>query len=285
MEQPLKPGMLDSAIDVEPSKSSVTTESQAYCATVVANLEGFKDWALPSYERCRATLAQLDARIRALENASCISPPPPMDVPSWDSLVWRVTRLHLQPHLQPAWITDKAYTSRVNAAPLEPSIELLRSTVAAIGGTGRQSWAVFIGEKDQVLDDDAFLQAAAQFLSNLAGKQRYKITGSFELRDNCSIALNLSLQADVNPAFFYRGARPTVGSISCNCHCQGPARMSMPRPARKIVNVRPKKHRRTGVKARIARVFGKLAFWRRRHGNDSDSDASSMTSKSTSSTL
>ncbi|KAI0188694.1 hypothetical protein F4808DRAFT_446068 [Astrocystis sublimbata] len=260
MEQPLKPGMLDSAIDVEPSKSSVTTESQAYCATVVANLEGFKDWALPSYERCRATLAQLDARIRALENASCISPPPPMDVPSWDSL--------------PAWITDKAYTSRVNAAPLEPSIELLRSTVAAIGGTGRQSWAVFIGEKDQVLDDDAFLQAAAQFLSNLAGKQ-----------DNCSIALNLSLQADVNPAFFYRGARPTVGSISCNCHCQGPARMSMPRPARKIVNVRPKKHRRTGVKARIARVFGKLAFWRRRHGNDSDSDASSMTSKSTSSTL
>ncbi|KAI0460692.1 hypothetical protein F5B21DRAFT_452883 [Xylaria acuta] len=306
MEDTLKPGMLD-PIDVELSKTPPSTEAQAYCATVISNLEGWRGWALPSTkERRRATIAQLDTRVRRLENIDGINPPPPMDMPSWDSLVWRVARLHRKMPQGPVAI-NKLFSTPPH---ITATTNLLRSTVASIGGVGPQSWAVFI-EKEESLEGDDLLHAAAQFLCYLAGKRGYKIIGSFKLEAICTLALDLSLDADANSGFYAGspfqvvGPRPRrgvggvppyvvpvqksvqkmcCGCCACSCHQKVAKEIAMPGVLEWMTKKyhKEKQDSRTGVRARIARAFGRLAFWRRRDGDETDSDASSISTRSSS---
>ncbi|KAI0099651.1 hypothetical protein GGR51DRAFT_393449 [Nemania sp. FL0031] len=294
MADTLKQSMLDS-IDAELSKPSSNMLAEAYCATVISNLEGWRGEMLPcTREGRQATIEKLDMRVRRLENVDGIPPPPPMDTPSWDSLMWRVARLHRKMLQGPVTINKLA------AAPphITPTMALLQSTVASIGSLGPlgpQSWAVFIGN-DTDLEGDDLLQAAAQYLCYLAGKRNYKITGSFDLKANCKLALDLSLDADANSGFYGGGPRPRMGmrtmprvgpmgACTCACHARVPV-MASPEPAvvgwitRKYYKEKRARHR--GVKARICRVFRKLAFWNRNSGLDSDSDASSITTRSSS---
>ncbi|TGJ81437.1 hypothetical protein E0Z10_g7318 [Xylaria hypoxylon] len=248
MTDTLKSSMLDS-VDVEPSKPSKNTAAEAYCATVISNLEGWKGLTLPcTRESRRATIEQLDTRVRRLENRLGINPPPPMDTPSWDSLMWRVARLHRN-------MAVGAGARWSAAPPVTPTLSLLRSTVTSIGGIGPQSWALFTAGDD--LQEDDLLEAAAQFLCHLAGKRNLKIVGSFELKQICKLALDLSLG--------------TTGGL-------GPGVLSWMTGKYQ----KEKQANKTGVKARIAGVFRKLAFWRRRHdGDETDSDTSSTRSSST----
>ncbi|KAI1752928.1 hypothetical protein F4782DRAFT_106441 [Xylaria castorea] len=300
MEDALKPSM--DSIDVELSKTSTNREAQAYCVTVISNLEGWKGWALASTKECRQpTIVQLDTRIRRLECRDGINPPPPLDMPSWDSLVWRVARLHRRMPQGPVSI-NKLFSMPPH---ITGTLELLRSIVASIGGVGPQSWAVLI-EKEENLEGDDLLQTAAQFLCYLAGRRGYKIIGSFDLQQICSLALDLSLDADANSGFYtgspFQAARPMqmmggqpplvgpksvqkkgcCGCCGCSCHA------AVAKPILKwMVGGKYHKERkasRTGVKARIAGVFRKLAFWKRHRGDDTDSDASSITTR-TSSTI
>ncbi|KAI0971085.1 hypothetical protein F4678DRAFT_92057 [Xylaria arbuscula] len=291
MADKLKPDMLDS-VDAGLSKPTPVVLAHAYCATVISNLEGWRGFKLSSAkEISEVTISQVDTRIRRLEMTANINPPPPVDIPSWDSLMWRVARLH---RMMPAGAT----TIRFGAAPplITPSLDLLRTTMASIGGVGLQSWAVFT-EGDDLEKGDRIISAAAQYLCNLAGKRGFKIIGSFELALNCSLALELSLDKDANPRL-YIGPRThpmpgqglvgsparsplktCCGCCSCSCHT-GPG--LFPR----VVNVtKPKRAKQRNVKARIANVFRKLAFWRRCRSaddSDSDSDASSTTTGSSS---
>jgi hypothetical protein len=292
MADTLKPSMTD-PIDVELSKPAANMAAEAYCATVISNLEGWKGVTLSHTRDRRMTIDQLDTRVRRLENMHSINQPPPMDAPSWDSLMWRVARLHRK---MPPSPPHKMNVFR--APPFTSTIALLQSTVTSLGGVvGSQSWAAFVEKEEQYLEDDDLLHAAAQFLHHLAGERNYKIVGSFDLAHNCALALNLSLDVDhANPGF-YRGpgghhmrlGQGGMGRLGggascmksccgcCGCHCHNkPIGMRMPN----VITVKPKRARRTGVKARIAGVFRKLAFWRRRGGYDTDSDASSTTTRS-----
>ncbi|KAI1743757.1 hypothetical protein F4680DRAFT_319235 [Xylaria scruposa] len=290
MEDTLKPGM--DSIDVELSKPSPNKEAQAYCATVISNLEGWRCWALPSAKEAALTITQLDTRVRRLENVDGINPPPPMDMPSWDSLSWRVARLHRKMPQGP--ISRKLFSipPHIKATP-----ELLRGTVASIGGVGMHSWATFI-EKEENLEGDSLVQAAAQFLCYLAGKRGYKIIGSFGLQQTCTMALDLSLDADANSGSFIQVPRPRsmgvippqvplpaqkvcCGCCNCYCHSSSGAKPNVLRWATKKY-YEEKRASRTGVKARIAGVFRRLAFWKRRREDDTDSDASSTTTRSSS---
>ncbi|KAI1147377.1 hypothetical protein F4825DRAFT_151551 [Nemania diffusa] len=292
-----KSSMLDSVDDEKLSKPTPNLLAGGYCATVISNLEGWRGGVLPCTRESRQpTIEHLDLRVRRLENTAGINSPPPMDTPSWESLTWRVTRLHRKmpsgPQILSYWLT--ASPPLMNA-----TVSLLQSTVASIGGWGLRSWAAFVeGEPDLAGDD--FVQAAAQFLCYLAGRRSYKVHGCFNLVANCRLALDLSLDADANPSFYLPGPMLRTGlganMISrvagrCTCACHGglPAPGPPPPPPR-VVNVhnprRKQKRRHVGVKARIARVFGKLACWKRNRGEDidSDSDASSISTSSSSST-
>ncbi|KAI0187765.1 hypothetical protein EV127DRAFT_344042 [Xylaria flabelliformis] len=280
------------SIDVELSKPSTNKEAQAYCATVISNLEGWRGIALPGgKEGGQITIIQLDTRVRRLENIDGINPPPPMDMPSWDSLSWRVARLHRKMPQGP--ISRKLYSTPPH---ITATLELLRSTVASIGGVGPQSWAAFI-EKEESLEGDGLVQAAAQFLCYLAGKRGYKTIGSFGLQPTCTMALDLSLDVDASGPKIIQVNRPrSMGAIPqvplpvqkaccgcCGCYCH---KSSGPKPS--VLSWATKKYykekraSRTGVKARIAGVFRRLAFWKRRCEDDTDSDASSTTTSSSS---
>ncbi|KAI2642544.1 hypothetical protein GGS21DRAFT_177230 [Xylaria nigripes] len=297
-------------LEEEQPKPRRNMAAQAYCATVVANLEGWRGGTLPgTKEARRITIDQLDTRVRRLENLDGIHPPPPMDMPSWDSLTYRVARLHRNMPPEPIGVMNKLMATPPH---IMPSTALLQSTVAAIGGVGPQSWAVFIGE-DGNLEGENLLQAAAQFLCYLAGKRGYRVVGSFELRSNCILALDMSLDADANsgfyvgPAFHTDGFRPRprpgpgfvprMGRVPptqkaccgcCACSCHRTARNTLPRPnvLRWITEKYHTERRasRMGIKGRIAGAFKKLAFWRCRpdNGRETDSDVSSISTRSSS---
>ncbi|KAI1194900.1 hypothetical protein F5X97DRAFT_309843 [Nemania serpens] len=289
MADKLKPSMLDSA-DAETLAPSANMAAEAYCATVLSNLEGWRLRTLPTTkEGRRATIEQLDLRVRRLEIMECINPPPPMDTPSWDSLMWRIARVHRR------MPQGRAVLQGLAAAPpyITPTMALLRSIVPSIGGEGPQSWAAFVETETDLADDDDLLQAAAQFLCYTAGRRGYKIVGSFDLKQICKLALDLSLDADSTSSFHVGAPRVIapplapgrrVASLACGCcgcSCHHNVRETIPkRSVLKWMNGKYREERearRTGLKARIARAFGKLAFWRRRSDEDSDSDASSIT--------
>ncbi|KAI1164076.1 hypothetical protein F5B18DRAFT_284954 [Nemania serpens] len=293
MADKLKPSVLDST-DAETLAPSTNMAAEAYCATVISNLEGWRLRTLPrTKEGRRATIEQLDIRVRRIENMESINPPPPMDTPSWDSLMWRVARVHRR------MPQGRAVMQGLAAAPpyITPTIALLRSIMASIEGEGPQSWATFVEKDMDLADDDELLQAAAQFLCYTAGRKCYKIVGSFDLKQTCKLALDLSLDTDMNSGLLVgvgRGMAPLaplrrVGSLACGCcgcSCHHNARETMPKPSvlRWMTGKyrEEKQARRTGVKARIARAFGKLAFWNRRRDEDSDSDVSSITTRTSS---
>lgn len=324
MADMLKPGMLDS-IDTETLKPSTDMAAASYCATVIANLEGWRGANPPTTrEGRRATIERLDVRIRRLEERDGINPPPPMDTPSWDSLLWRVARLHRK-MVQPPMAGN-----RLPASPphIKPTMALLRSTAASLGGAAAaRSWPAHVKKEDgeqpfgakdenEYDDDDEYIEATAQFLAYLAGSLGYKIIGSFELPQNCKLALDLSLELDATNSGFpvgpamppvlhsrpvpYPGAGtrmgpplprvppPHVRKACCGCCVCACHSKDAPKPG--VLKwmtgkyAEEKQARRTGFKARIGAAFRKLAFWRRSRGDDSDSDASSITTR-TSSTL
>ncbi|KAI1113222.1 hypothetical protein F5Y14DRAFT_442058 [Nemania sp. NC0429] len=297
MADKLKPSVLDTT-DAETLAPSTNVEVEAYCATVISNIEGWRFRTLPSTkEGRRATIEQLEIRVRRLENMESINPPPPMDTPSWDSLMWRVARLHRR------MPQGRGTLQGLAAAPpyFTPTMALLRSIVPSIGGEGMYSWAEFAEKETNLMDDDDdMLQAAAQFLCYTAGRSAYKIVGSFDLKQVCKLALDLSLDQDANSNTIHvvppRRIIPSplapirrVGSLACGCcgcSCHHNTRENMPKPSvLKWMNGKYREERETkrnGLKARIARAFGKLAFWNRHRDQDTDSDASSISTWTTS---
>ncbi|KAI8626955.1 hypothetical protein F5Y19DRAFT_478166 [Xylariaceae sp. FL1651] len=287
-------------IEVGLQQPPANREAEAYCATVIANLEGWKDIALPqSMEGLQPTTEQLDMRTRRLEILQKINPPPPMDMPSWDSLSWRVARLSSK------MAGQGLNFPKPNPPHFTPSLGLLRSCVGSIWGMGPKSLYTFLEDEGE-LDEEDILCCTAQWLCHLAGQRFYKIVGSFDLRANCLFALDMSLEMDGRVGMLgpqghqmvmrqpgdglRRGAMgmPTAwaakkaccGCCVCSCHSDSIGKTPV---IPEVVKVRPMKKRsgRYGMKARVARVFRKLIFWRRHKSDTSDSDSSSITTSST----
>ncbi|KAI0526235.1 hypothetical protein F5B22DRAFT_148526 [Xylaria bambusicola] len=284
MADMMKPETLE-PIEAEFSKPPGNLLAASYCATVISNLEGWKGVVLFQVKEHKSlAIEQLDTRVRRLENMDGISPPPPMDIPSWDSLTWRIARLHRKMPAGPV--------NRLTGAPtcITPTLDLLNSVTTSLGGTGMMSWPAFRGE--EALESDDLLQTAAQFLGYIAGQRRFKVVGSFDLKQNCKLALNLSLDPTMNhcggPAFPMarlvmppRPAMPQKGCCGCcSCSCHSPS----PSVLRWMTGKydQEKRAKRTGFKARITKAFRKLAFWRRDNYDDTDSDASSITTRTSS---
>ena len=192
--------------------------------------------------------------------------------------------------------------NRLCGAPpyITPTLDLLESVTASLGGMGLLSWATF--KEKESLEGDALLQSAAQFLCYIAGQRRFKVVGSFGLKENCKLALDMSLDPNANTSFgppisfpphpvpiMGRGVPPPVATKGC-CGCCGCSCHKPTKAKRAVLSWmvgkydEEKRAKRTGVKARIARAFRKLAFWRRDRDDDTDSDVSSITTR-TSSTL
>ncbi|KAI0834966.1 hypothetical protein F5Y06DRAFT_146151 [Hypoxylon sp. FL0890] len=245
--------------------------AQVYCACVIANLEGRRVQTLQPFQPeggLGFTLEELDKRTRWLESRRRIASPPPLLDTSWDSLTWRVCRLS---RIQPGAELTKSVPLH-NAA----SLSLLRSAIATIGVESRLPWS----EKENLEEKD-LLAIAAQWLWRYAGQRGYELKDpSFELEAVCSLALDLSLEAETLPGGARMGvvARPPIrpivqpmslgprktccGCCFCSCH-RNPSRDSSV----------------SSVKRRGRwQVFGwvkRLAFWRNRRTTDDSSSISS----------
>ncbi|OTA90760.1 hypothetical protein M434DRAFT_363625 [Hypoxylon sp. CO27-5] len=242
--------------------------AQVYCACVIANLEGRRLQPLQplkSDTELGYTLEELDRRTRWLESCQRVTSPPPLLDTSWDSLTWRVCRLS---RMQAGAVLAKSVPLH-NVA----SLSLLRSAIATIGVESRVIWS----EKENLEEKD-LLPIAAQWLWRYAGQRGYELKDpSFKLEAVCSLALDLSLEAEtfLSGSRMVRPPRPHVqpmslvprksccGCCSCNCH-KTPTRDSSVSSDR----------RRGGWQ-----VFGwvkKLAFWRRRRASDDASSISTL---------
>ncbi|KAI0166510.1 hypothetical protein GGR57DRAFT_28015 [Xylariaceae sp. FL1272] len=273
--------------------------AEAYCATVIANLEGWMH--LTNRERNEAlqmpiNIQSLDSRIRALEALGGINSPPPCETVSWDGLSWRAARLHKR---------MPALEKTMDIPPhIACSLDLLVNTLAGLGG------AVPPAEKAE-MDATQTLRFAAQSLSHLAGRRGFKIVGSFELEFNCLLALDLSLGNDplapggpylAPPArggyvprnnspgrrqaapILVKQTKPCCGCCDCYCH-DADIRPSPPRRARSRSRsprwISPRRRRAPPRREKSGGFWSKLAFWRRgkdKYGyDDSDSFRSAVT--------
>ncbi|KAI1823582.1 hypothetical protein F4861DRAFT_509936 [Xylaria intraflava] len=262
---------VSSSMNEEPPRPDWDMAAQVYCATVIANLEGWRGETLPSTkEGRRLTIDQLEARIRHLESIDGIDPPPPMDVQSWDSLIYRAARLHRH---MPQGPLISIYKQMTRPLPIAPTVGLLRRAVTVLGGVGPQSWTAFIGG-DEDIDDDDLLQAAAQFLCYLVGKQSCKLVGSFKLELNCALALDMSLDAETNTGLYgerssYSGSNdgvrprsrlgPEVASQASLVPCHNSEGVTSPKPeASRWMRVEQDRERPAGCCGLRAWIFGAL---------------------------
>ncbi|XXH04681.1 hypothetical protein Hte_011103 [Hypoxylon texense] len=247
--------------------------AEAYCACIIANVEGLKYIPLPPDGELKASLEALDTRARRVESRSNITPPPPMLDASWDSLTWRVCRL------------ARLRTARrilKKTPPLTDVISLpfLRSLVTTLEANQRQrsfAWP----EKEDV-EDKEFLGRVAQWLCHLAGQRGYQVENTtFELKSICSLAIDLSLESECMSPFARipgmapppPGARmppPRAGCCNCCSGCQGGG--GRPRP----VSVSSIASSRSGRGCAKWKLFGwvkKLAFWRKKRVTDDDASS------------
>ncbi|KAI1134187.1 hypothetical protein F5Y05DRAFT_242853 [Hypoxylon sp. FL0543] len=251
--------------------------AQVYCACIISNLEGRR--IRPSQparleNELGFTLEALDQRTRWLESRQRITSPPPLLETSWDSLMWRVCRLS---RMQPGAVLTKSVPLH-NAA----SLSLLKSAIATIGFESCLPWS----DKENLAEKD-LLALAAQWLWRYAGQRGYELKDpSFELGAICSLALDLSLEAEtlpgglrmpgarrppvqpfVQPLSIVQNRKTCCGCCSCNCHRS----RSRSRDSSVI----------SGRRRGKWQVFGwvkRLAFWRKRSvADDSSSIASTLT--------
>ncbi|KAI1378247.1 hypothetical protein F4677DRAFT_388380 [Hypoxylon crocopeplum] len=241
--------------------------AEAYCACIIANLEGMNSTLAPQAD-LSSTLDVLDRRTRRLEARSRIAPPPPMLDVSWDSLTFRVCRLSRR-------ITNEPLKQ---APPLDDvaSLPLLKSVIATINGQSRLPWS----EKEDLEEED-LLRRAAQWLCFYAGQRGFQIKKpTFKLGPVCSLALDLALETETGfPIMRTMGyhprppgaaAGPVIGPRAaccgcCSCSCHKNPRSSSPSS---VVSIRARR------KGGLIGWIRKLAFWRRKRITDDGSSTS-----------
>ncbi|KAI0115068.1 hypothetical protein F4814DRAFT_304763 [Daldinia grandis] len=244
--------------------------AEVYCICVIAYMEGRRTH--PRGE-LSSTLEALDKRARKLEATSQVTPPPPFLETTWDSLTWRVCRLSRL--LPPAKALRKA-PPLGNAA----SLSLLKGAISTIGVQNQMPWPV-----DDDLEEKEFLKLAAQCLYFYAGQRNVEIRDpSFKFEDVCSLALDLSLEAESGypwnrrpiappgfaaPPMFNAQRARCCGCCSCSCHRN-------PRSRRDSSVSSDGSSHQSSRRGRwpVLGWFKKLAFWRRRRIVDDSSSSS-----------
>ncbi|KAI1816790.1 hypothetical protein GGS20DRAFT_583137 [Poronia punctata] len=254
-----------------PRVSKSNEAAEMYCMTAIANIEGRHLVPFPYARSNQTTIEQLDSRIRTLEILESIDPPPPTDLPSWDSLIWRVARIHRKTILQ---------LPKTAPPHIIPSEALLKATLNSVpGGFLRlppQSWGQLVENSgDSDLKGDDLLRLASQFLCHSAGWLGYKAAGSFDLAYTCGLALDLSLHADAIP----RNARATPILLSAVPWPAPPGLRALPAGPPRLasgsrcscschtstigLHDKPKRASNSVFRACVVRICEKLGFRRR----------------------
>ncbi|KAI1393454.1 uncharacterized protein F4822DRAFT_13649 [Hypoxylon trugodes] len=251
--------------------------AEIYCACIISNLEG--KWLvrpLVQFETELSTsLEVLDRRTRRLEAHVHVAPPPPLLETSWDSLTWRVCRLSRM----------SAGLMLRQAPPLSSAatMPLMMSAISSIGPQSQLAWPGREGMEDKEL-----LRLAAQWLWCFAGQRGFEIKNpSYEFENVCSLALDLSLEAEptypgrprlgvhrpqtLPPGVRVIPAPPPRRSTCCHCctrrNCNGSSRRDSSVSSDG-----------SSIRRRKPSLYGwvkKLAFWRRNRIDDDSSSTSS----------
>ncbi|KAI1661703.1 hypothetical protein F4813DRAFT_385381 [Daldinia decipiens] len=244
--------------------------AEVYCTCVIAYMEGRRP---PPRSEMSSTLEALDKRARQLEATSQVTPPPPFTETTWDSLTWRVCRLSRL--LPPAKALKKA-PPLGNAA----SLSLLKGAISTISVQNQIPWSV-----DDDLEEKEYIKLAAQWLYFYAGQRNVEIRHpSFKFENVCSLALDLSLEAEsgypwnrrpipppglMAPPMFNTQRARCCGCCSCSCHRNSRSRRDS------SVSSDGSSHR-SSRRGRwpVLGWFKRLAFWRRRRIADDSSSSS-----------
>ncbi|KAK8090436.1 hypothetical protein PG997_005397 [Apiospora hydei] len=233
----------------------------------VAFMEGLK-YVTPAPETRPATLANVHARVCALEKLLSQPQPPPTAAPDWESLRYRTNRLWRTPSPAPA---------------STPSLGIVSYSAAEVGVKAEKEGGgggdVSVGDDD---DDgkkacgdgagsDQFDRAAQDFC-RLAGKHRYQPMRPIQtMREFYAAAFEFSLVLEGKPASPVQYPPPpgyNPPSIHSHPGMLPMGRPSAPPPPPRIIRVEKKR-----PKKKAPKKGGFLRLMACGRGDDSDSDS------------
>ncbi|KAI5457411.1 hypothetical protein BGZ63DRAFT_77990 [Mariannaea sp. PMI_226] len=205
------------------------------CGATVAWLEG-RAWAEFGGDSVpNDTLPVIDSRVRILEDRYKIATPPPSVEATWESLAWRISRVHQS---QPMMMgPGKAVVAKIfmDLLPddLEISIETLKTICLELGrsrpiGFTQSPWP-------KCTDDEEMLSVIRQRLCYVAGRERINYKGGIPVKKREIYAELVSLSLRLSPSNqtsrgwpVPTGGPPVIlnphqkkiccGCCSCNCH-------------------------------------------------------------------
>ncbi|KAI5928602.1 hypothetical protein F4810DRAFT_12307 [Camillea tinctor] len=263
-----------------PSLKNADSMAQSFCACAIANFEGLRRIDLPTGDRLKVTLEELDSRVRRLESIDGIARPPPMQEPSWDTLTWRISRL-------PRSFPEVSVPNRVPSY-IKTSLPLLKSTTESMQSPVPIAWP-----DESKLGEKEVLSQVVQWLCYIAGRRSFRVNSiPFEVGAVCSLALDLSLNSESRPGHpFNRCPIPAPRPVPmgpgipgrsyfhpCICPYQ---KSRLKDDLRSILDEYNKDCRRRGARWRVASCLKKLAFWRRKPVKDNDASTISTLSSDT----
>ena len=259
-------------------------EQLRYLATV-ANLEGLQSIDLPDITSDASSLAHLDQRVRALEAAMTITPPPPIENPSWSSLVWRLWRLNSRavrlPNVTSSDPTDEAVLQLDLFSPEDTkniTMDVIKDTI------GRCTlYVTDPAWPKMTTDDNTEFSIVLQRLAHMQGKDRKlwnkaptTMAGLYAAAAKwlfeCEAKRYPGVGVPPPPGWHNvwqprrRATKGCCGCCACNCHDRS-FRKRVP-PGVRIYHL---------PKRRVSGLMRKLMFWRRDKKDDRD-DGSSTTS-------
>lgn len=240
--------------------------ASTYCACVIANIEGLKRINFQRGDATKPTLEALTTRVQTLEKKHSILCPPPTEDPTWNSLVWRVTRIA-------RCTTFSRFSVQTFATPVfdEVTPDLLRKILSNVDSCkgDRTFPALLQVMPESHVDETDFETFAMQSISYALGRQNIQVQRiPYTLADICALGLHLALEMDqpdipskplypMPPRDIVR--RPPMAACcgcrpSCGCHCH----------EKRVMENRKRMRRNfSPSKARVVGFFQKLAWWRK----------------------
>lgn len=253
---------------------------------IIANLEGRNNTFLPEDLVANSTLAELNTRVRHLENHHGITLAPPSLNTTWDSLALRICRVKQKTDLSypTRGTTDSEFASMV-PEDLDISIDTLQTLCSDLV---RNHPPIPAPAWPKCAHDDEMLDVIRQRLCHAAGRNRIAVTPiPISRLDIYAQLIAITLKLEEGDLPYMRGPGPVppvpkkacCGCCLCACHTSPPRVPGIYRHGNRRAPRSYGYGSERVVPKRKTFGFGwmkRLAFWRRSKVND---DASSYTSR------
>lgn len=217
---------------------------QINCAGNIANLEGRRGVFFTREVIGNNTLPELNKRLRALETHNNVTPPPPNQEPTWESLAWRICSLGRKPSVYGTPRTRQPSGALAFAAMIPDlsnvSNETLQILCTDLLKKTSYGFPSVSGEHiiwPKCVDDEEMLNAITQGLCFAAGKHNVLVSHipkgraeiyselvelTLELKEAPSpLRVALNDRVPTPPSWTRPTLPPCPHKMTCKCTCHG----------------------------------------------------------------